>query len=771
MKAPRTSPFPPSPFLRASLPLGVALALLLLPLTIAGDCGPGSRAFYGYSFINPTIADFDPTRAPFFLDFGKIYEQFFQSQQEIYQIGNANEWVDRYCDNATPEEVRYVVYTTSRYQLEDLRAIMDNPNANVRMLGPLLAGNAWVKYLLRHQCHETVDYLIFAKTCEPYVVATADTWREPNRDVVAMRRLIDEAHQRFLRTESDYIKLRYAFQAIRLAHYAKDYQQTLDLVAYYMPKIDNDPSQVEYWIKGHKAGALQALGRRPEAAYLYSVIFDKCPGKRESAFRSFRIDTDEEWAAALLYCKNDRERANLYVLRANSKNALLIPEMENIYTYDPQHPALEMLLVKELQKLEKDLLGAAFNPQQDNNLARYKIPRAYAGQRVIDLQNLVRKWLKEDKLALPALWQLAEGYLEVLAGNYYFAERTFTDVEPRLKTKNLQEQLAVFRLVLKIMSLDQINDQAERELGRLNDKYKFYTAYPDFPKLVNDKMRILYRDQGDGAKAYLMEYSLRQLRINPDLPIIDELIDLCNKEKRTPFENSLVANKEGGGTIKNELNNLKAAYLLSQGLPESAMEAMKDIPTTDWDNFGQFNPFVRRFSDCVNCLLPDSVTSVNRGQLIQRLLDLEYEARAATSPNAAAELYFKLGEAYYNMTYFGQSWKATDAFRSSASAARVYRDKGKNVLSYPGLPLGNRENFDCQHALRYFDLARRAATSPEIKVAAAYMAAKCERNEFYTQNNRRTFDYFSIIQADYQETEFYQRIIKECRDFQAFVLK
>ena len=73
--------------------------------------------------------------------------------------------------------------------------------------------------------------------------------------------------------------------------------------------------------------------------------------------------------------------------------------------------------------------------------------------------------------------------------------------------------------------------------------------------------------------------------------------------------------------------------------------------------------------------------------------------------------------------------------------------------------------------MRYFDLARRTAQSKEIQVAAAYMSAKCERNDFYTSRARRTYDYFGIIETDYQDTEFYKRIVGECRDFQAYLLK
>ena len=742
----------------------------LLPQLIGTDCGPGYAPFYGYSFINPQITEFDTDLAPFFLNFTKIHEEFFKSQQEIYQLDNITEWRERYCNKATVEDIRYIIYKASRFQLEDLLRAIDAPEGTSTNVGPLIANNSWGRYMLRNSCRETVEYLIYAKRCEPHVTAPAESWRQTERNIPAMQRLIDEAYEAFLRTESDYIKLRYAFQAIRLAHYARDYHQTLDLVEYYLPKIDNDPSILEYWIMGHKAGALQALGDYAESAYLYSRIFEKCPGKRESAFRSFRINTDEEWEQCLLFCKNDHERANLYVLRANSNNARLVEEMRNIYHYDPQHHALDMLLVKELQQLEKDLLATGINPQANINAQQHGIPRNYAGERVVDLQSLVREWLAEGKLSEPGLWKLAEGYLEVLAGNFYFAEKTLRDAEAYVDAKPLKEQLAVFRLVLRILSLDHVGEEEERELANLGRSYKFYEDYPDFPKLINDKLRLLYKEQGSGAKAYLMEYSLAQLKTNPDVEIIDELLRLCRKEDRTRFEKALVE-FEDGTTIENELLNTKSAYLVGQGYLETALNVMKEIPELEWDNFGQFNPFVRRFKDCVNCLLPDTVTTFNRVELIQRMLDMEFEARAATNADQAASLYFDLGEAFYNMTYFGQAWNAADLFRSGTSAYRAFYNKGANDFPHPGLPLGNHENFNCDRALRYFDLARRTAQSEEIQVAAAYMAAKCERNDYYVKHERRTYDYFGMIETDYKDTEFYKRIVRECRDFQAYLLK
>ena len=65
------------------------LAFLCSPLPISSDCGAGYVPFYGYSFINPEITKFDSDLAPFFLDFTQIHEEFFKSQQEVYQLDNA----------------------------------------------------------------------------------------------------------------------------------------------------------------------------------------------------------------------------------------------------------------------------------------------------------------------------------------------------------------------------------------------------------------------------------------------------------------------------------------------------------------------------------------------------------------------------------------------------------------------------------------------------------------------------------------------------------
>jgi hypothetical protein len=212
--------------------------------------------------------------------------------------------------------------------------------------------------------------------------------------------------------------------------------------------------------------------------------------------------------------------------------------------------------------------------------------------------------------------------------------------------------------------------------------------------------------------------------------------------------------------------------LFSEGQLEEALTVFKEMERSNWVNYGVFNPFITRFNDCVNCPLPDTANMYSRGELIERLLSMESQIRAGSE--RTAEYYFQLGAAFYNMTYFSYAWEVMDLFRSGTSMQPAKLRAGGNVVAHPAFPLGNREVFDCSRALFYFEKARQTATDPEMAARAAYWAAKCERNAWYlsrAQGAQRTYDYFRILRDQHSNTRFYERVVRECKTFQAYLAK
>lgn len=762
----------------------LSVFLFLLPTKISEACSPFDESFYGYSFLRSDIVADGSEYAPYFLNFRDMYA-YYNRVQDIKQSDNLAEWRKKVCDWATEAEIALVIYKGTEAELTALKRAAESEKPQV--VGRFKE-NGFAEYLADGGCGETLDYLIFAKRCEPYVTA-ADGWEEDRKDYAAMQDLLREGEKRFRKTKSHFLKLRYAYQLIRLAHYRRDYTRVLELHEYLMPKIDEVKvnhlrSLVYWWIIGHKAGALLSLGERTEAAYLYSRIFAECPSKRESAFRSFSVRSQEEWDAVLRLCRSDEERAVLYALRANAADSQAIYDMEKIYDLYPESHHLEVLLVKEIKELEQDLLGLGWNIKRDKNRRRYGIPRAQAGDYVIELQEFARRCRTESKVARPELWYMAEGYLEFLAGDNYAAAKTFAEVGPDVEDEDLQKQLAAFELALRIADFKTADDATERAAYDIMQGDDLYEKYGSFPPYLRDRMIALYQKDKRPGKAFRMQYKLKGLRANPQEDIIADLLKITEKQDKNPLERLLVRGKDDE-LITNELYHMKAVLAMQDYQLEAALLALKQMPRTTWDDFPEYDPFRPTIIDCMSCKhSTDSLDLFNRGELIQELLDLEYTARAEIQK--APRAYFKIGIALYNMSYFGHSWKAMDYYRSSATWDKLRNAKDDVFPVYAeGFPFGNREMIDVSRARYYFEKCRILSESPELSAQATYMAAKCELIEYYKSKDYKNppcrncipalpDDYtteYKRLQEEFVGTEFYARIIEECAFFRAYTVR
>ena len=240
-----------------------------------------------------------------------------------------------------------------------------------------------------------------------------------------------------------------------------------------------------------------------------------------------------------------------------------------------------------------------------------------------------------------------------------------------------------------------------------------------------------------------------------------------------------LSNHKGGSAI-NELLDIQATMLLSEYQIEAALELYKLIPRTQWDNYGVFQPFRQVFNDCINCLYPaDTSAMYNKGELMEKILDLEYKSRGETDNRAP--YFYELGLVYYNTSFFGYAWNVMDYFRSGTTWRSI--NKGKDgVFQHWQCEYGNRDHLDVTKALYYFEKARLFSLNPELTARASFMIAKCEQKMYFTSDEyRRPACYdcipeppaayltgFRRLKEDLAETAFYEEIIEECQYFRAF---
>ena len=744
------------------------LLLVLLPQLLKADC-PAPPPYNGYKFLNPELLDYNSELYPFYLAFKADYNDTDLLAENIREADNLTEWYERYCGTAEIDDIRSLLYGNTINELKRVMDLSANPKASAKDLPGKLRTNSFAAHLVDYHCREVAQYLYYAKRVEPYVVRQRKTYTTTAGSRAERESFINEGLDYFKEAESHYVRLRYAYQVIRLAHYLGEHDYALELYDYLLPKISADPSILYDWIESHRAGILQQLGDYPQAAYLFSRVFARCASCRQSAHQSFVIRSDEEWREANLLCANDGERAMLHVLRAQDRRANLIQEMEAVFRLDPGSRALEPLLMRELLELERALLGVDINPRMSRE--RRGRAKREAGKRLTELQAFVNDIVDAGTTARPDLWLFARGILEVLAGDHYYADETFASLRRQSENDSLLTQVAIFQEVSNLLALSYVNDSVEVYYYDLLGDPDLTARYPYLTPLVNDKLEIIYEKRGRPGKAALLKHGFHAIQKNPQLPMINELMAMTDSLGGNPFDRGLLANRLGNNPI-DDLNHLTGLYYLQRGQWEIALEYFIEIPAARRDGFGRYAPFVKQFADRVNYTPDASATRYNKVELLERLLELEEEARRTANDTLAARNYFNLGLAHYNMSYFSYNWAMADAFRSATSIDRVARSQVRgSVVPHRNAPLGNLENFNMDRARYYFERAAGRAPSKEASAEALYYAAKAERNEHYAAGRpggKRPFTYFQRLKEDYGETRYYNYLVDECKTFAWF---
>lgn len=759
-------------------------AIFLVPQHISRACSP-SFTVRGYTFLNPGIVAPPVPGVSLqnrYVRFSELYRSFFEEKEQVKQNANLAEWMVRFCGLVKEADMAYLIY---KAPAEDLGLLLTATKSKSLPVPVRLRDNDFANYLWEKKCTETIEYLRFAKQCEPHVVSSGTPWNPSPRDTTAMLRLIAEGKKEFKKTKSDYLRMRYAFQLVRLAHYAKRYQQCLDLYDELTAQIDKlkahwKESIIPQWMLGHRAGSLRALGNRVEASYLYTLIYMNSPERRASAFQSFLIKTDQEWDSLMNRCLSDRERAYALAIRAGDKRSKSLDDLREIYRLDPTNDQLEPLLTKEIDRMELNFLGLAFNPYASRNKEVYQIPERGAEDYLVSLLQFVKEVAAEKKVSRPLFWKIAEAYLTFLAGDLYAAEKVFEEIEEQpIEDPALKEQLEVIRLVMKLSKLEKPDDETESFIAGLIRKDSLYRKYPSMPDFVKHRMAALYRQNDRPGKAFLCINSFDELRANPKMELVEDLLKMAQKKEHNAFERMLLKN-----LTANDLLDMKASLHMARGELEAAYETYRRMPAANWDDYDLYNVFKETTKDCIRCYQRRDTTTanlLNKGELLEKLIDLDYKTRANIG-NVAMH-HYQLGLAFYNMSYFGYAWEVMDYTRSGATWN--FLNKGKDG-EYCFYPYSNciRENTDLSRALYHFQKARLlAGVETELGAKAAFQAARCEQKMFFASeawqpppccNNmplltEKEIPHYQRLKEQYSSTKFYQQIISECKYFAAYV--
>lgn len=712
---------------------------------------------------------------------------------------NVRSWKNMTGKNVDDSDIAALLYRTDK---QYIHRIYEHIRKDYTLSVPNnIAKNTFVKWLVKNNKHEQVLYLEFAKQCEPYAQPLEsywddkkNEWASPLRDSAAMQELVQEGIKRHAAATDADLRMRYAYQTMRMAFYSREYPQTLTLFNELIP-----PGTTHYLFDrclALKAGALFRTERKNEAAYLYSLVFDHSDEQKQNAMLSYLWASGNKPDNILQYCRNDHERAVLYLMsgmhestylgEGNDYNsgpsgqaavldqrrkatAYLLASLSTVYSYDPRVRGLDVLMTRNIIRLERSFLDDLYNaPGRSNDAATPLI--AFA-----------QKVAAENKARNKAFWLLSASYLSLLDGDIAGCRKLLDEAASQKMSPMEKQQHYLINTLHTIRKHNLLNAAAEQELLPMLQKLES-TAANDrryqvfFSTIMGDILYNQYLRQKDTVKA-LSSYS-RSLSISGNASAnyystglgskvgelllsmhpsqLSTLINFNRRTDRTPFENWLVAN-----TLYNDsyVYELQGTRFLSRLNFAAAASSYRNVDQRTLNETLLPDMFVSHLSEYTTWNRSDSAVNYNKLTFAQRMYELEQKLEKDPKDDRAA---YQYANGLYSMSFYGKGSLASQYYRGSTDDAAYYITKARKKV-----PAADAEFYSVEKAQKYYIIAFNNSTDPEVKARCLFLAAKCWQKNCPVKDEG---DYFSGDEKAYYLRSMKNPYFRQLRDEYAYTL-
>ncbi|MGE5499164.1 MAG: hypothetical protein ACM3Q2_13870, partial [Syntrophothermus sp.] len=779
--------------LKVLLPLFISALVIFLNIRKAESCGPELEPDNFYTIFDKSLYNI-PALKPFFLS-GYIFADQSDGSEEALS-DNLNDWVKFLHGVPSADHVERIIYSAGIDEIKQIRKyISERKNTAVT---DELKENSFVKYLKNTGKTDVIDYIIFAKECEPEV-SSNNQWDEKPKNTGLMVKLSVMGKSALRNARSSFIKERYAYQIIRLMHYSGKYKEAVNFYDKTFGKSKNR-NLMKYWSLSHKAGALQSLGDTARSNLLFARVFENCRSRRHQCILSVKLNDETLINRTLKLCRNKDEKALVYTLIAYKNPYTAIEYIKPVFSLAPKSDYLILLLQRELTRLEREALPSKETwGGQRNYLKEREDQGEHQGA---ELFSTVSEIARSGKAGRAYLWNFAAGYIATLSGRteeakpFYFAAKKAspgTDI-------SFIRRVQIAEIVNRAAGMKNIDKKGEDLLaGELEWLHKLQDEYQAKEALIYimNKLAILYLKQNDMVKMnFCLGINLNQkyssygyylnvhenafgydIKSDYQLEPIDDIYNVLAakyssdwyrkdseyKKRFSAFDRFLIDNYS---YTLNELAYIQAKSFIAGGQFDSAAAKLSSFQEQDYsgDNSEKLpaDPFVVHIRDCHDCdfnaVIVNRYSVLSFARRMTELLDLAQKDTAR-----AAEYYFLYANGLYNKSYYGNSWIAS-AFNRISDPWGYY--EGFNYSFY-----------DCSQAMKYYLKAMSLTKDRDFAAMCLYMASKCELNSYYNKPGSLEQErvplmyrkFFSRLEEEYSDTKYYQEILKECRHFRNFV--
>jgi len=667
-------------------------------------------------------------------------------------------------------------------------------------------GNTFIENLLLPKNKEWLDYMVFAKKNEYNNQYIDDPWNFSYGHIGHIQsELIDIAKQRLNQVKDPKLAERYAYQLIRLYRQAGLNNECILVYNNYFGNLKT--STLKYWSMLHYAEALDFVGKKVEASYLFSLVFNNSAEKRVRAFKLF---DNKLFDKCLALARNKEEIAGLWALTALKNPGPAMEQFKHLVENNPVDQSIPVLIIREVNKLEDWIFtpkftnyGPSLYPGVDRWMEAEEYDKIMEINKIKDLKylnefinylDLVKSKLKPE---LADYLNLVLGHLNLMANNDSLAitylNKIKTNVNPSIQIqKNIE--LALYYGFEKKITDEKVKEELAKSLVGLEKIAKKNNDYMKQLHSICEFLSRSYRKSGDivsasllklKAESYKMAYEEKRIGWSgynyleqdyywgiayldrfASTSDIDKFIDLKNKKNKTDFE-EFITNQSLATNYK--LLDLKGTLALRSGNLNLALEAFKSLPHDCWDSIYEFakylkyNPFVAPNTRDFN-----KPFKFNKAEVVAEVVRLMDEAEKI--PTKAAENYLKIGNFFYNCTYWGNSWMML-SYSKTVEPLSDWGGFSYHDILFDDL-LTNATNFELSFyksnlAKKYYQKAENLAKNKEVKAMITYMNYCCDYNSYTWLQMHKSYNekwdtykpqYLRDLFVNYRNTEAFKDI-------------
>lgn len=567
---------------------------------------------------------------------------------------------------------------------------------------------------------------------------------------------VSKALKKLEASKSEFLKQRYFFLALRLAHYYK--QNPIEIYKKYYSLLENSNSIAKSWVDALYAGALVKNGQKADGVYMFTKLFPQSINSHLALYNFFHIRNDNEFLELLNLAKTNEEKEKFYALRALDSASNSIEEMQNIYNLDKNSKWLEFLMYREL--LKSQIFFNTYDYFDESSENKNLFYDKYIN--FLNSLELENSYLKNLSLV----------YFNIYKNDFIEANRVLDSL---LEKNRNSHEVQTVSYILYLNSLESINKKDENviieKIEKLIDEKHTSNAIYDY---TLDVLSKLYKKQGLDFNLFLATNSQYIDYTTLDLEKFKVFEEFLSKPQDSKLKTYLQTRFKNLIDNDGEFSYAKITLLINNLKFKEALQT--NLKTLDY--MIEYNPF--------NGLIRGNNRSGKKEQLsIKEFLEkmIEIEAILNNNPNSSMDN-FLYANALYNLSYFGSASKITTTYRSvmSVHTPNLQEQKLKLALKHYELAFSNSQEKELKAKILYqmsktklalFDLSSSQNGYPQSLAWGSNGKKKYyygdDENIYINFLQQDGAKYFDELKNSYSNTKYYKELLKECGDFRTYI--